>query len=235
MIEPPPDHLAEANAETRRMSRGMSLSFVRDLVVSGILPWLCVYLLGRNGVPLVTALWIATLIPIADGTFSFVVKHRLSIIGIINLAFLLASIALAFVSGDYHLLLLKGALLTGVFSLLCLGSLLTPKPLMFYIGRQVSTGDDPVRVAEWNARWELPRFRNIIRLITVVWGIGYLFEVAARIVITYTLPLLTVVALNPVITYGMLGLLMTWTILYGGAMRRKYAAAATPAAGIDRP
>jgi hypothetical protein len=224
MTQPPSaEHLAAAEVETRRMSRGMSLGFVRDLVISGVLPWVCVYLLGRAGMSLVTALWLSTLIPVVDGAITFARKRRLSIIGIINLAFLLASIALAFLSGDYHILLLKGALLTGVFSLLCLGSLLAPKPLMFFVGRQVSTGDDPVRVAEWNARWELPRFRNIMRLITAVWGIGYLIEVAARISITYTLPELTVLALNPVITYGILGLLMAWTILYAGAMRRKYA------------
>ena len=201
----------------------MSRDFVRDIVVSGVLPWVCVFALQHFGVPLLRALVIATLLPIADGTFSLVRRHRLDGIGTINIGFLLASIAITFWSGDIHVLLLKGAVLTGTFSLICLGSLLAPKPLMYFLGRQLSTRDDPELVAQWNARWAFPEFRRIMRLITAVWGIGYMLEVVIRVITAYTLPPITVLAIAPVITYGTLGILMVWTIVYSSAMRRKYA------------
>jgi hypothetical protein len=189
-----------------------------------VLPWISVFVLQHYGVPIVRALAISTIFPLTDGTYSLVRRHRLDAIGAINLGFLLASIAATFLTGDVHFLLLKGAVLTGVFSLICLGSLFAPKPLMFYTGRQLSTRDDPVLEAQWNARWELPRFRRIIRLITAVWGIGYMLEVVARVITAYTLPPLTVIGIAPILTYGTLGALMTWTIAYSSAMRRKYAA-----------
>jgi hypothetical protein len=224
MTEPTPERVQAVHAEDKRITRGMSRDFLRDIFVSGVLPWISVFVLQHYGVPIVRALAISTIFPLTDGTYSLVRRHRLDAIGAINLGFLLASIAATFLTGDVHFLLLKGAVLTGVFSLICLGSLFAPKPLMFYTGRQLSTRDDPVLEAQWNARWELPRFRRIIRLITAVWGIGYMLEVVARVITAYTLPPLTVIGIAPILTYGTLGALMTWTIAYSSAMRRKYAA-----------
>jgi hypothetical protein len=224
IIEPTPEQLAAVEAETQRWGRGMSTGFIRDVVVSGVLPWVAVFVLQHYGVPIVKALLIATIFPLVDGAYSLLKRHRLDAIGAVNLGFLLASIGVTFWTGDVHLLLLKGAAITGAFSLLCLGSLLAPKPLMFFLGRQLSTRDDPVLLAEWNARWARPRFRTIMRLITAVWGVGYMLEVVARVITAYTLPPLTVLGIAPVITYGTLGVLMAWTITYSKAMRRKYAA-----------
>lgn len=222
--EPTPEQLAAADAERRQWQRGMTRDFAGDIVVSGVLPWLAVYILERYGVGVVAALTAATVFPLAHGTFSLVRRHRLDAIGTINLTFLVASIGVTFVTGDVHVILLRGALLTFAFSLLCLGSLAAPRPLMFYIGRQMSTRDDPVREAAWNARWQYPGFRRVMRLITLVWGLGYLFEVIVRVLIAYRFAPLVSLALAPVVTYGVLVLLIVWTIAYGGAMRRKYAA-----------
>jgi hypothetical protein len=237
MIAPTPEHLAAADADNRRWSRNMSGGFTRDLVVSGVLPWVAVSVLQHYGVPIVRALVIATLIPIATGAFTLLKQHRVDTLGALNIGFLVASIGLSFLTNDAHVLLLKGAAITGAFSLICLGSLLAPKPLIFYLGRQFTTGGDPASIADWNARWERPPFRKTMRLMTAVWGFGYLLEVVARVITAYTLPPLTVLWVSPIITYGVLGALILWTISYGKAMRRKYAAyaPAISVAGIGSP
>jgi hypothetical protein len=38
----------------------------------------------------------------------------------------------------------------------CLTSLVWPRSLMFYIGRQFSVGGDPAKIAEFNALWQAP-------------------------------------------------------------------------------
>jgi intracellular septation protein A len=210
--------------EIGRLRGGMSKGFVRDIVVSGVLPWIAVFVLQHYGVALVPALAIATVFPVADGIFSLVRYRRLDAIGIVNLSFLLGSIAITFWSGDVHVSLLKGAVLTAAFSLVCLGSLLAPKPLMFFLGRQLSTRGDAALVAEWNERWQYARFRRTMRLITAAWGVGYLLEVVARVAVAYSFPPLVAMGLAPVITYGVLAILIAWTIAYSSAMRRKYAA-----------
>lgn len=202
----------------------MLRGFGRDMFVSGILPWIAVLVLERYGVPLVSALALSTIFPVVDGTVSLVRKHRLDAIGLVNLSFIIGSIGITLWTGDVHVALLKGAVLTAAFSLVALGSLLAPKPLMFFLGRQFSTGDDKALIAEWNARWDRPQFRTIIRIITAVWGVGYAIEVIARVTAAYTLPPLVVLATAPFITYGVLALLIAWTIAYSSAMRQKYAA-----------
>lgn len=211
----------------RRWQRGMSRDFVTDIVVSGALPWIAVFVLQRLGIALVTALAVSTIFPLGHGIFSLVRRHRLDAIGILNLAFLVASIGVTFFTGDIHFVLLRGVLVTAAFSLVCIGSLAAPRPLMFYLGRQLSTRDDPVLEADWNARWQYAHFRWVMRLITLVWGLGYALEVVLRVIVAYRLPPLVAIALAPALTYGTLGLLMVWTIAYGGAMRRKYATKAS--------
>lgn len=237
MIQPTPEHLAAADADNRRWSRTMSGGFSRDFVISGVVPWVAVSVLQHYGVPLVRALVIATLIPIITGAFTLLKQHRVDTLGALNIGFLVASIGLSYLTNDAHVLLLKGAAITGAFSLICLGSLFAPKPLIFYLGRQFTTGGDPALIADWNARWDRPQFRNTMRLMTAVWGFGYLLEVVARVIAAYTLPPVTVLWVSPIITYGVLGALIAWTIGYGKAMRRKYAAYAAPisGAGIDSP
>jgi hypothetical protein len=219
--------------EKNRATGGMSRAFLRDMLVSGILPWVAVLVLQHFQVPIVRALAISTIFPVADGIFSFVRYRRLDALGIVNLSFILGSIGISLWTGDVHIALLKGALLTAGFSCLCLGSLLAPRPLMFFLGRQFSTRNDPRLIAQWNARWQYPRFRRIMRLITAVWGLGYLLEVLVRVTAAYTLAPMVVIATAPFITYGVFALLMTWTILYSSAMTRKYAATITEGATTD--
>ena len=65
--------------------------------------------------------------------------------------------------------------------MVCLTSLVWPRPLMFYIGRQFSVGEDPAKIAEFNALWQHPRARHTLRVMTLVWAIGWIGEFALRI------------------------------------------------------
>jgi hypothetical protein len=235
-IDPDFRHAPLASASTKRrlafrLPGGAFGGFSRDLFVSGALPWIAVVVLQRYGVALVPALAISALFPLVDGLVTFARARRLDAIGAVNLGFIVASIAMTLWSGDVHVALLKGAVLTGTFSLICFGSLLAPKPLMFFLGRQFSTHGDPALVAAWNVRWQFPRFRRVMRIMTAVWGLGYALEVIARAIVAYAVSPVVAVGTAPVISYGVLGLLIAWTVSYGSAMRRKYvAAAAAPAA-----
>jgi hypothetical protein len=220
-----PDQLEATQTSHQRMAQGMWRSFVRDLAISGGLPWLMVYVLRQFHVELVTALAVSTIVPLGRVIASVVRTRRLDAISLLNLGFLLASIVATLLVKDVHFALIKGVAVTAAFSLLCFGSLLAPRPLMFYLGRQVSTHNDPVLITQWNNRWHYARpFRTGLRLITVAWGLGYLIEVVARVIAAYTLPPMAAITVAPILTYGMLALLMAGTIAYSGAMRRKHAA-----------
>jgi hypothetical protein len=217
-----------SNAAAPTTNPFLSRSFIREAIVSGLLPWIIVVALQSRGIAIVPALAISAVLPIGDGIFSFVRKRRIDALGIVNLALILGSIGISLVTGDVHVILLKGAALTAIFSLACLGSLLTPKPLMFWLGRQFTTGNDPTLVADWDTRWERPRYRKLMRVITAVWGVGYFLEVFVRLIAAYTLLPVAALGSAPVISYGVLGLLVAWTIAYSSVMRRKDPSASIP-------
>jgi hypothetical protein len=206
------------------LRRVVTPAFATDVIVSAVLPWVAVLVLGRAGVPVLTALAIATVFPLARGAVSLLRRHRVDAIGAINLAFLAGSIAVSFLTNDVHFVLLRGVLVTSAFSLLCLGSLAAPRPLMFLLARQLATRDDPAAEAAFNARWERPPFRRAMRTITLVWGAAWALEVVARVLVAYRLPTLAALAVAPALTYGTLVLLVAWTIGYSAAQRRKHAA-----------
>ena len=90
------------------------------------------------------------------------------------MAFLAIGTATSLISGSVFFALIKESFLTAAFGLICLGSLLLERPLMFYIIRQFVAGDDPARLAWWNGLWQSPDFRATLRFVTMVWGIVYL-------------------------------------------------------------
>jgi len=84
--------------------------------------------------------------------------------------------------------LIKESFLTATFGLICLGSLLAERQLMFYINRQFVGGDDPARIAWWNGLWQYPSFSAAQRFVIMVWGLAYRIEAQLRVGFAWLLP-----------------------------------------------
>ena len=94
-------------------------------------------------------------------------------------------------------------------------------------GRQFVAGDDPIRLKWWNGLWEdYPDFRAAQSFVTAVWGISYIVEAALRVVFALTLPPSQVVAISPVMAFGVMIVLIAWTRRYLLALRERRAGAA---------
>jgi hypothetical protein len=205
-------------------------SLYRSLLVSVVLPLAAVQLLLHRGVPAVQALAIAAIFPFGDTVVRLVRTRRADPIAVLSLTAIVVGLATSGLSGNPGFAVAKESLFTTVFGLVFLGSLLTPRPLIFRLGRQYSTGGDPAAIAAWDARWERPLFRSTIRFMTVVWGCALLIEAALRIVAAFTLPVVTSTILSVVLQIGILGGLFVWSAAYARAVRRRYAAAERVAA-----
>ena len=97
------------------------------------------------------------------------------------LGFLILGTGASLISGSVFFALIKDSFLTALFGLVCLGSLLGARPLMFYIIRQFVAGDDPARIEWWNGLWEYPSFSSALRFVTAMWGIVYIAEALVRV------------------------------------------------------
>jgi hypothetical protein len=95
---------------------------------------------------------------------------------------------------------------------------------MFYFGRQFSSAGDPARAAAFESMWEYPRFRAAVRLMTIVWGIGYVTEALVRVGLSFFLPIPVFLIISPLLAFGVTIGLISWTITYARTRIRRRAA-----------
>ena len=80
---------------------------------------------------------------------------------------------------------------------------------------------DPARIAAFNDLWRSAGARYAFRLMTVVWGIGWVSEFLLRVLLVLTLTVGQVLIVSPIILQGIPAALIVWTISYARAARRR--------------
>ena len=81
-------------------------------------------------------------------------------------------------------------------------------------------GADTPRGRDFEGLWRYPGFRHAFRLFTVVWGVAYLAEAAARVIIVETTSTATALAVSKVMPYAVAAVLVGWMFAYGRQARR---------------
>ena len=221
---------------TRDRNRFQSLAVIAVFDIAG--PLVAYSLLRSAGQSTVTALVLSGAFP-ALGVAAGLVRHRrVDTIGVLILAGIAIGTALGLLSGDPRLVLVEGSVPTAVFGLLCLGSLWGRRPLIYRFAIEF-IGPDTPKGREFESLWQYPGFRRAFRLYTVVWGVVYLAEAAARIIIIETTSTGTALTVSKVMPYVVGAAIVAWMIAHGRHARREgerlaaqaQAAAEAPAAG----
>ena len=122
---------------------------------------------------------------------------------------------LGLVSGNARLVLVEGSVPTAVFGLLCLGSLWSRRPLIFRFALEFMGADTP-RGRDFEGLWRYHGFRHAFRLFTVVWGVAYLAEAAARVIIVETTSTATALTVSKVMPYAVGAVLAGWMFPMAG-------------------
>jgi len=204
---------------------------IRSVVIDIAAPLGLVQILMHDGVPIVQALTIAAVIPFVHTLVAGIRNRRVDLIGVVALAAMLLGIGLALTTGDVVFALAKESIFTALFAVALLGSLLGPRPLLFYFAREASAGGDPQALAAYDGRWNaVPGFRAAMRRITLVWGVAFALEATLRVGAALRLPPPVTVVLSPLLAIVTIGGLIIWTISYARARERE---AATASSGID--
>lgn len=185
-------------------------------LVNAVAPFVAYQLLRHFGLLTLTALALISAFPLGGLILAWARNRHLDGIGLVTLVVIATGLAALVLSQDPRLYLVSVSFSAGAFGAVCLASLGLRRPLMFYFGRQLSSGDDPVRLAEYDNLWRSPRSRSTLRVITLVWGLAYLVEAAARALVAWTQPAGLGLIASPLLAYGVLGLVLVWTTAYAG-------------------
>jgi hypothetical protein len=191
-----------------------------DMALNAIIPVVLYKLSKRYLSPSeFTALVIATTFPVCKSIVDVVRRGQVDPISIVVLLGIAVNGAALLLGGSPRLLLVRESLFTGAFGLACFVSLLLPRPLMFYIGRYFTAGNDPQRQARFNASWQLPEARFSHRLVTCVWGCAFVGDLILRIILIYNASAATVLIVSPILIGTVTTVTMIWTFSYGRRAR----------------
>lgn len=190
------------------------LGVLRLLAINVVAPLGTLAILQARGVPLVPALAASAIFPAGEVVFALVRNRHIDALALLSFALIALGAVSSIVGNDIRFALVKESAISLVFGALCLGSLLQPRPLMYYLGREFFSAGEPHRSAAWDARWSGHAFRSALRRITTVWGIGSLFEAALRVGLVFALTPAVTIFLSPALAVMTTILLIVWSILY---------------------
>jgi hypothetical protein len=193
-------------------------------------------LLRTAGLSAVTALLLSGVFPALGVAIGAVRNRRLDVVGALVLAGIVVGTIAGLVSHSPRLLLVEGSIPTGLFGLACLGSLWARRPLMFSFALEFN-GPDTARGREMSGLWQHEGFRRVFRIITAVWGVGFLLEAALRVIIIYNASTGTALVSSKVTPFVFAAIFSAWTVAYGTRQRKKgeRMAAASQLSGSEEP
>ncbi len=140
--------------DTRRL-RSVVMIAVFDIVG----PLVAYSLLRSAGFSAVTALVLSGVFPAAGVIIGIIQHHRVDALGVLVLAGIAVGAILGLVSHNTKLVLDEGSVPTAVLGLICLGSLATPKPLMYRLALEF-IGPDTRQGREFTDLWQYEGFRR---------------------------------------------------------------------------
>lgn len=167
----------------------------------------------------VTALFLSAL-PATLGTIITLIRQRsIDVLGAFTLVTIAVSIGLTFLTGDARLFLIRESFLTLLFGIICLISLLCPKPIWYYIIRYFTVGNNHEQMVAYNAAWKFRSFQAYIRTVTILWGVVYTVEFLIRLIMIYTLSIAQVLVISSIIFYLLTILASVATFRLGSRLR----------------
>jgi len=197
-----------------------------QVLIAGVLPIVAYSVLRPHVSSDAIALAAVMVFPLGELAYERIRQGRLEPIGIIALVGIaIGLIGAVALHGNDLLLKIRDSALTGVFGIVCLVTLALKRPAMYYLGRSFSTGNDPVKVAEFDEIWELPDVPRRFRLVTAVWGVALVAEAALRISLALLLSTQVFLVVAHVLGWSVLGGLLWFTVTYSRKGERETVAA----------
>lgn len=204
-----------------RTTRTGPASFTGFVLLDLAVPLASFYALRALGASVWTALVVGAAVPIVRLGAGLLLHRRLSRASLLTLALVTTGTAVGLTTADPRLLMARESYLTGVVGIWILLSLLARRPLVFTAtaGFMKQPASD-----EWHASWDTSEtFRRAMRGMTWGFGLAFVADAVARVVMSYTLPLDVV----PVASSGLLVAMLVCVVQAARAWGRRQPEAVT--------
>lgn len=202
-----------------------------EALVNVILP-LLIYNHAEKPLGEVGALLASSAPPILWSLVEFARHRRFDALSLLVVGGIALSLLAMLGGGGIRFLQLREKLVTGVIGLLFLGSALIGKPLIYELARASMRRKSVEEAEQFEALQVHSGFRRTMSVMTVVWALGLLADVAVSVVLVFVLTIREYLVVNPILGYATLGALSLWSFLYGRRAKRRGEARRAVAATI---
>lgn len=180
----------------------------------------------------VAALILSGIWPLVEIAVTMARQRHVDEFSVFVLIGIVVAVVTAVFSDSARAVFLKDSLSSGLLGLAFLATLLVGRPLTFYLGRRFATDGSRAQRDWWDGLWQYPHFRRVQRQLGAAWGLALLGEAAVRAVLTATLGVAPMVAVNNTVPYLVTAVMIFVSITVG---RRSQAAAARRGATTATP
>ncbi|NSL56799.1 VC0807 family protein [Uliginosibacterium aquaticum] len=182
-----------------------------ELLLNLLAPWLA-YSAAEPHYGEFGALIASSLPPLAWSVFELLRYRRVDALSFFILGGIALSLLAMALGGDARLLLVRESLISGLFGIAFLVSLLFQRPLVYYLAcAMAKRGDEQHGAGRFHAWWQLAGSRKLICEISFVWGTGLALEAALRIWLAWHWEPQRFLAIAPPLGYAIAGLMGAWT------------------------
>lgn len=214
-----PNGGAPADPVVTPPDRGRLVPLAKIAVFDLAGPLVTYSVLQSAGMSAVGALILSGVFPAFGVLLGLARDRRVDAVGVLVLIGIAVGTVLGLASGSARLVLLEGSVPTAVFGAVCIGSLWTARPLMYRFAVEFIGADSP-KGRDFADKWRYPGFRQAFRVTTVVWGLAYLAEAGARVLIVESTSTGNALVLSKVMPYAVAGMLAGWNVAYARRSRR---------------
>ena len=191
-----------------------------EALVNFILPFM-IYNYAEAPLGEVRALLASSVPPILWSLVEFARHRRADALSLLVMSGIALSLLAMIGGGGVKFLQLREKLVTGVIGLAFVGSALIGKPLIYELARATKRRKSASELEEFEALKVYAGFRRTMVVMTWVWGLGLLADVAVSAALVFALSIRDYLIVNPILGYGTMGALGLWTFLYGQRAQRR--------------
>jgi hypothetical protein len=186
-----------------------------ELGMNFVAPFI-IYSLTSDQLGDVGALLASSVPPILWSGFELIRHRRIDALSLFVLGGIALSMLAALGGGGARMLQLREKLVTAVIAVIFLGSAAIGRPVVYELARATmrrrNAEDDLAKLEE--LRNDL-QFRRMMMIMTVVWGVGLVIDVAIGAALVFSLSIEQYLIVGPIVGYANMGLLALWTFWYG--------------------
>lgn len=199
--------------------------FVLEIAVNFALPFV-VYRATHDRVGDVDALIAASAPPLVWGILEFARRRRIDALSLLALAGIVLSLVAFIGGGGVRFLQLREQLVGAVVGLVFLGSAAIGRPLIYELARARIRRVAAAGQSGWfEALRDDPRFRRVMMVMTLSWGVALVAQSAAGGTLVFALSIKWYMIVSPIIGYSVVGAMTAWSYWYArrriGPLRRE--------------